>query len=250
MDDKKVIEVEDQSPHNARVFERALVVVAHPDDPEFLFGATVARLVREGTEVCYLICSDGVNGSKDPTTPNEVVAATRYNEQRAAAASLGVSEVTFLGFSDGRLTPSFELRSSIARQIRRIRPELVITHFPRRVLEIPMEASHPDHTAVGEATLCASYPDAANYRALPELLREDLQPHRVKEIWMPGYERANHFVDATPYLQKKIEAILCHKSQMPDPESTAPPAWVCEWMKWAGAKKGYEYAEEFTRIKV
>jgi LmbE family N-acetylglucosaminyl deacetylase len=250
MDDNKVTRTDKHSPEQANPYPRALVVVAHPDDPEFLFGATVAKLVQEGTEVCYLICSDGANGSKDPTVPGEEVSAIRYREQQAAAAALGVSEVIFLGLPDGRISPSFDLRLSIARHIRRIRPELVLTHFPRRALDTPIEASHPDHTAVGEATLCAVCPDATNHRALRGPQGEDLKPHRVKEVWLDGYEGANYFIDATPYVEKKIEAILCHESQMPDPRSGVPPAWVYDRMRWCGSKNNCEYAEEFKRIRI
>jgi len=123
-----------------RVYKRVMVVTAHPDDPEFLFGATVARLVAEGAEVCYLICSDGSNGSRNAALTAEEVSAIRYAEQRAAASMLGVSKVLFLGMPDGQLAPTYELRLAIAREIRRARPELVLTHFPRRVLDIPMEA--------------------------------------------------------------------------------------------------------------
>lgn len=226
--------------------KRALVVVAHPDDPEFLFGAAVAKLVADGTEVTYVICSDGANGSRDPATPPDEVAAIRCAEQNAAAQVLGVSEVVFLGFPDGRLEASHELRLAIARAIRRFRPELVIAHYPHRVLDIPIEASHPDHLAAGEATLAAIFPDAGNARAFPELQREGLAPFRVKEIWLAGNEGANHGVDATPYVERKIQAICCHKSQV---GATAPP-WVYEWMKRSGARIGYEYGEEYKRIQL
>jgi LmbE family N-acetylglucosaminyl deacetylase len=228
-----------------RTYKRVLVATAHPDDPEFLFGATVAKLVKDGAEVKYLICSDGGNGSRDPTRPSEEIVAIRYAEQRAAATLLGVREVSFLGFRDGSLAPTLELRRAITREIRLFKPDVIITHFPRRVLDIPMEASHPDHTAVGEAVLSAVNPDASNVRAFPELLSEGLEPHRVKEVWLPGYEHPNHYVDATPYVEKKVQAILCHKSQT---ENSTVPGWVLDWMKWSGSKKGYEYAEEFKRI--
>jgi LmbE family N-acetylglucosaminyl deacetylase len=233
-----------------RVYRRVLVVTAHPDDPEFLFGATVAHLVEGGAEVSYLICSDGSKGSRDAALTAEEVSAVRYAEQRAAARSLGVANVIFLGMPDGQLAPTYELRLAIARELRRARPELVITHFPRRVLDLPMEASHPDHTAVGEATLSAILPDAANARTLPKLQRDGLEPHRVKEVWVPGYEQPNLYVDATGYLEKKSRAILCHKSQMDSAAPNAVPPWVAELMRWVGSKYGCEYAEEFRRIPI
>lgn len=234
----------------AGVYKRVLVVVAHPDDPEFLFGATVAKLVGGGAEVSYLICSDGSNGSRDAALTAEEVSAVRYAEQREAARALGAAGVVFLGMPDGRLAPTYELRLAVAREIRRLRPELVLTHFPRRALDIPMEASHPDHTAVGEATLCAVLPDAVNARTLPELAADGFEPHKVGEVWMPGYEQPNLYVDATPYLEKKAAAILCHRSQMDKARPDAVPAWVYEFMRWAGSKYGCEYAEDFKRIRV
>lgn len=233
-----------------RVYKRVLVVTAHPDDPEFLFGATVAKLAGGGAEVCYLICTDGSNGNRNASLTAEEVSAIRYAEQRAAASALGVVKVLFLGMPDGQLAPTYELRLAIAREIRRARPELVLTHFPRRVLDIPMEASHPDHTAVGEATLSAILPDAVNARTLPELLQDGIEPHKVKEVWMPGYEQPNLYVDATPYIEKKAQGILCHKSQMDSARPNEVPAWVYQFMSWSGSKYGCEYAEDFKRIQV
>jgi len=231
-------------------YEHVLVITAHPDDPEYLFGATVARLAGEGAELRYVICSDGSLGGNDPTIPRAVLAELRYAEQRAAAAVLGVQEVVFLGFPDGGLTaaPREDLHRAIVREIRRFRPDLVITHFPRRALGIPIEASHPDHVIVGEATLHAICPGANNARSYPELLSEGLTPHRVKEVWVPGYEGADHFIDATTVMDKKSAAILCHKSQLDSAAPGVVPPWVFWWMKRSGATKGYEYAEEFKRI--
>ncbi|HWS55880.1 MAG TPA: PIG-L deacetylase family protein [Pyrinomonadaceae bacterium] len=231
-------------------FGRALVVTAHPDDPEFLFGATVAWLAAGGAEVFYLICSDGANGSRDPARPKEEIAAVRAAEQRAAAGLLGVRGVVFLNLPDGRLAPSLDLRFAIARELRRVRPDLVITHFPRRVLDIPLDASHPDHVAVGEAALSAVMPDASNARAFPELLREGLEPHKVKEVWVPGYEQPNHCVDAAPFLERKAAAIMCHRSQLGDPPPAGPPPWLYHFMGMVGARHGYEYGEDFRRIVV
>lgn len=223
--------------------DSVLVVVAHPDDAEFHFGATVAKLVSSGADVHYLVCTDGVMGSDDVDAPDDRIAATRRAEQRAAAAVLGVSDVTFLGLPDGRLEPDEELRRTIVQRIRTCKPRLVITHFPQRVLHIPIEASHPDHVVVGEVTLRAVYPDAGSPRAFPELR---LEAHHVTEVWVPGYQRADHFVDATSFLDKKTSAILCHESQLGDP--VVVPEWVYGWMSEAGREHGYAYAEHFKRI--
>jgi LmbE family N-acetylglucosaminyl deacetylase len=191
----------------------------------------VAALIDGGAEVRYLVCSDGAgNGT----------AGVRMAEQRSAAAVLGVSDVRFLGLPDGRLEPNLDLRRVIAAQIRRDRPDLVITHYPRRVLDLPIEASHPDHVAVGEATLAAVYPADA----FPD--PAGLESHAVREVWVPGYERPNHFVDATPYLDRKSDALREHRSQT----GGEPPKWVFEWMRQAGRPAGYEYAEAYRRIEI
>ena len=225
---------------------RVLVVTAHPDDAEFHFGATIALLTDGGADVRYLVCSDGAQGEPGDGPPVGGVASTRMAEQRAAAAVLGVREVRFLGLPDGRLEPTLDLRRAITAQIRRDRPALVLTHYPRRVLDIPIEASHPDHLAVGEATLAAVYPDADNARAFPELAQAGLKPHAVREVWVPGYERPNHYIDATPYVDRKGEALRQHRSQT----GGEPPEWVFEWMRQAGRTPGYRYAEHFRRITI
>jgi LmbE family N-acetylglucosaminyl deacetylase len=231
-------------------YSRVLVVAAHPDDPEYLFGATVARLAADGAELRYVICTDGSLGGRDPAMSQAELTETRYAEQRAAADVLGVGDVVFLGFPDGGLAVAERgaLHRAIVREIRRFRPELVITHFPRRALDIPIEASHPDHVAAGEATLHAIFPAATNARSYPELLAEGLTPHRVKEVWVPGYEGSNHVVDATSVMDKKSAAILCHRSQLDASTPGTVPPWVYWWMKRSGTNCGYEYAEEFKRV--
>jgi LmbE family N-acetylglucosaminyl deacetylase len=234
-----------------RRLERVMVVSAHPDDPEFGFGATVASLVDQGKSVVYVICTDGSQGGEDPTVPDQELTSTRYTEQRAAAALLGVTEVIFLGFRDGYLEANVELRRAISREIRRFKPDLVLTHSPLRAINIPIGASHPDHLAVGEATLAAVYPDARNPRAYPELLQEGLEAHKVKEVWLPGFDGADHFVDAGPYLDRKIEAIRCHRSQFDKPGLNPEEVgkWIRERMHQAGERAGYEYAESFKRLE-
>ncbi|MDT7675103.1 MAG: hypothetical protein QOD82_3005 [Pseudonocardiales bacterium] len=194
--------------------ERALVVTAHPDDVDFGAGGTVASWTKAGIEVAYCVCTSGDAGGFDDT-PRDQMAALREREQRAAAAELGVRDVTFLGYPDGRLTPSIELRRDISRQIRRFRPQRVLTSSPeiwwRRI-----GASHPDHRAVGEAALAAVYPDARNPFAHPELLAEEgLDAWTVPELWLIAApdERQNHIVDITDTLDSKLAALRSHPSQ-------------------------------------
>ena len=236
-------------------YERVLVVAAHPDDPEFGFGASIAKLAGDGADVFYVICSDGCQGGEDPSVPDAELSATRYAEQRAAAEVLGVKDVIFLGFRDGYLAPNTDLRKAISREIRRYKPDLVLTHLPVRSLGIGIGASHPDHLAVGEATMSAVYPDARNPRAYPELLEEGLEAHKVKEVWLPGFDNPDHFVDATGLVDKKIEAILCHRSQFEgrvprgDGDDDGPGKWIKDRMRQTGEKAGFEYAEAFKKIQ-
>jgi LmbE family N-acetylglucosaminyl deacetylase len=235
-----------------RKYERVLGVFAHPDDPEFSSGASVAKLARAGAEVRYVICTDGSQGGEDPTVPDEELTATREREQRAAADVLGVKGVCFLRHRDGHLAPSLDLRRDIVKEIRKHKPELVITHNP--MFQLILGASHPDHLAVGQATMAAVYPDARNPRAFRDLLEEGLEAHRVKEVWIPGYDGSDYFVEITPdLLDLKLKAILAHHSQFEKPNqdpSNPPEKWLKERMHQIGEKAGYEYAEGFRRIEL
>ena len=231
-------------------FERVLVVCAHPDDAEFGFGATVARLADQGSEVTYVVCTDGSQGGEDPAVPDEELTLTRYQEQRDAAAVLGVRDVVFLGHRDGHLFPDLELRRELVREIRRHRPDLVLSQSPLRVLGSGIGAYHPDHLAVGEATLQAVYPDSRNPRAFRDLLQEGLEAHRVREVWVGATQEPDHFVDVTDYIDRKIQAIECHRSQLGKPHhgSDGPGKWIRERLHAVGEQAGYEYAEGFRRL--
>lgn len=244
-----VREVSDETDGLQR-FERVLVVCAHPDDAEFGFGATVARLADQGSEVTYVVCTDGSQGGEDPAVPDEELTSTRYREQREAAAVLGVRDVVFLGHRDGHLFPDLELRRELVREIRRHRPDLVLAQSPLRVLAPGIGAYHPDHLAVGEATLQAVYPDSRNPRAFRELLQEGLEPHRVKEVWVGATQEPDHFVDVTDYIDRKIQAIECHRSQLGKPHhgTDGPGKWIRERLHAVGEQAGYEYAEGYRRL--
>jgi LmbE family N-acetylglucosaminyl deacetylase len=213
---------------------RALVVVAHPDDVDFGAAGTIATWTATGIEVGYCICTSGDAGGYDDT-PRAEMGPLREREQRAAAAELGVTDVRFLGYPDGRLTAGIELRRDISREIRRFRPDRVLTQSPeiwwRRV-----GASHPDHRATGEATLAAVYPDARNPFAHPELLAEEgLEAWTVPELWLMAApeERVDHVVDITDVIDRKLAALRRHASQtahMTDLEQR-----IREWhSRWAG----------------
>ncbi len=238
-----------QQPEPAKL-ERVMVISAHPDDPEFGFGGTVAKLSSEGVEVTYVICTDGSQGGEDPAVPDAELTRTRYAEQRAAAEVLGVKDVVFLGYRDGHLEPNLELRMALSREIRRVKPDAVFTHNPQRNLGIGIGASHPDHLAVGQAAFAAVYPDARNPRAFRELLSEGLEAHKVKEVWIGFGAESDHHVDVTDFVERKFEALRCHASQFEKPgqQPFEWEKWVRERMRDAGKRAGCEYAESFRRL--
>jgi LmbE family N-acetylglucosaminyl deacetylase len=202
---------------------RVLVVTAHPDDVDFGSAGTIAAFTAAGVAVTYCIVTNGDAGGSDRSMPRAEVAALRQDEQRAAAAVVGVHDVRFLGHPDGMVQATLELRRDISRVIRQVRPERVITQSPERNWDF-IFASHPDHLAAGEAAVCAVYPDARNPFAHSELLQaEGLEPWTVPELWImgPGGQGAGVAVDTTTTLERKVSALMCHKSQMPDPEGVA-----------------------------
>ncbi len=206
--------------------ERVLVVVAHPDDVDFGAAGTVATLTSQGCSVVYCVVSDGSAGSSDPNVDLSTLAKTRETEQREAGETVGVHDVVFLGHPDGRLEPGLGMRRDISRVIRQVRPDRVITQSPERNYE-RIRASHPDHLAVGEATLRAVYPDARNPYAHPELLAEGLEPFEVPEVWLMASPKADQAVDITEVFDLKVAALRAHRTQIDDPEGLAK--FVREW---------------------
>jgi LmbE family N-acetylglucosaminyl deacetylase len=216
-------------------FDRALVICAHPDDVDFGAAATVATLVDQGTEVRYCIVTDGEAGGSDLSQSRAEMAKVRQEEQRAAAALVGVRDLTFLGYPDGRLTATLELRRDLSRVIRQFRPDLVMAPSPERNWTV-IFASHPDHLAAGEAAVDAVYPDSRNPFAHPELLEEGLEPHTVRALWLMAAPVANVAVDITDAFSRKVSALACHVSQ----GATGPDieARLGDWARGSAATAG------------
>jgi len=228
--------------------ERVLVVVAHPDDVDFGAAGTVAQLVRAGVEVAYCIVTNGDAGSDDRTHTAEQLSAIRQGEQRAAAAEVGVDHVVFLGYRDGQVEPTIELRRDLSRVIRQVRPDRMLVQSPERNWE-RIYASHPDHLAAGEAAMRAVYPDARNHHAHPILLAEGLEPHTVREVWLMASAEANLVVDITETFDQKLAALRCHQSQVGDGEHLEP--LLREWGHSVAASAGLpagRLAEGFRRV--
>jgi len=233
----------------------ALVIMAHPDDAEFGCAGTVAAWVREGWEVSYVVCTDASGGGADDATDvgpaaRARITATRKAEQRAAGAILGLRDVVFLDYPDGRLEPTLELRRDLVRLLRRFRPQRVIVPSPERVwtptYSIPRH--HPDHLAVGAAALAALYPAAQNPWDFPELLAEGLPPHKVREFYIVGGPLPNHAVDIGATLDLKLAALRAHDSQL-GTDIDAMAERLRGWAAETGAAHGLEYAEVFHRAE-
>ena len=198
--------------------ERILVVTAHPDDVDFGTAGSVATWVAAGMDVTYCIVTDGDAGGDDRSMPRKEMARIRREEQTAAAVVVGVTDIRWLGYPDGRVVADLGLRKDISRVIRRVRPQRVMAQSPDRLWS-RIYASHPDHLAAGEATVSAVYPDARNPFAHRELLdAEDLEPWTVPQLWLMARDDADVYIDTTDTIDKKVAALRSHVSQMKDPE--------------------------------
>jgi LmbE family N-acetylglucosaminyl deacetylase len=193
--------------------ERVLVVTAHPDDVDFGAAGTVAGWTAAGVQVVYCIVTDGGAGGSDRDVPREEMPRIRRAEQVAAAAAVGVTDVRFLGYVDGELTVTHELRRDISRVIRSVRPQRMLIQSPERNWA-RLPASHPDHLAAGEAAIQSVYPDARNpFAHLSLLADEGLEAWSVSEVWVMGSPTLDHYVDVTEVFDRKIAALRAHVSQ-------------------------------------
>lgn len=200
--------------------ERALVVVAHPDDADFWAGGTVAVWTDSGIAVTYLVLTDGDAGGFDVNLPRTELPTIRRAEQQAAAALLGVRDVRFLGRLEGTLQPGPELRRELVRVIRKVRPHRLLTWSPEWNWQRFRTSCHADHRVTGELALTAAYPDAGNQFAHVELLTDEgLEPWIVSEFWLLNSPTPNHYVDITETFERKALALRAHESQSAEADS-------------------------------
>ncbi|TEU01302.1 MAG: PIG-L family deacetylase [Anaerolineales bacterium] len=197
--------------------DRVLVVLAHPDDPEFFCGGTIARWAASGREITYCLLTRGDKGSDDDNLSTKELAEIREVEQRAAAKVLGVHEVMFLKELDGYVLPTLDLRRDIVRVIRQVKPKVVITCDPTNFFPSNYYINHADHRAAGQVTLDAVYPAARSALYFPELSQEEgLQPYKVREVYVAGAQHPNITVDITQFFNQKVAALSEHRSQIKD----------------------------------
>ena len=232
-------------------FSRAMVVIAHPDDAEWGCSGSVAKWCRLGWEVVYVLCTDGSKGTDDRDISSEQLVQIRETEQRQAGKALGLKDVVFLGYPDGYLEPSLDVRRDISREIRRWKPDVLITTSPNRDLVGSNYIGHPDHFAAGEAALSAVFPSARDHLTFPELLHEEnLQPHKVGEVWVMSYGDDANFWNPLEEgdIERSIAALKSHVSQISNPEEAGN--WMKKRRAALGKQIGSEYAESFRKFKL
>jgi LmbE family N-acetylglucosaminyl deacetylase len=226
--------------------KRILTVLAHPDDAETMAGGTLLKWAAEGHQLTLCLITDGDKGTNDPADTPEAVVARRRVEQQRAAVRLG-AEVIRLGYPDGYLQPTLDLRRDIVRVIRRVRPNLVVTNDPTTWFRHSTYINHPDHRVAGHACVEALYPATKKLSFFPELLGEGLQPHVVDEVWLALTDHPDRFVDIADVLDDKIALICEHASQFP-PEPTRRA--FARIAREAGEPKGLEAAESFRTLRL
>jgi LmbE family N-acetylglucosaminyl deacetylase len=225
--------------------ERAMFIYAHPDDIEFSAAATAAKWAQNGSEVVYVVLTDGSAGSHQTGITQEALIELRRVEQEAAAAIAGAKECIFLGYQDGLLEATLELRKRLVRLIREYRPQAVVCSDPRRYFEGNTYINHPDHRAGAKAAVEAVFPAAEMDLLYPDLLEEGLRGHKVNYVYISHTEDPDYYVDVSDTIHQKIKALRQHRSQLGnwDPESL-----IRERHREMGKEAGYEYAEAFRRM--
>ena len=225
---------------------RVSVVAVSLKKKEFLAGGTIARFVKESRELTYVIVTNGNKGSSGRGVAPEQLVQVRETEQRRAAETLGVAHVEFLGYEDGELEDTRDLRRDVTRQIRRWKPDLIVTLNPRRTYA-NFPGWHRDHRTTGRVVLDCVYPLARDYLAFPELA-SDYEPHKVHEVYAVQWENPGLVIDITETMELKLEAIRCHASQIAD--FTDFENRMRNRAASLGQPKGYVYAEGFDLIVV
>ena len=225
--------------------QKAMVIVAHPDDIEFACAGTVARWIKEGAEVVYVLCTSGDVGIAEPGMTKAKAAEIREAEQLAAAETVGVKEVIFLREPDGMLENTMDLRKRLVREIRRFKPEVVITGDPTVVWARSDYINHPDHRAAAGAALDAVFPAAGQPNLFEELAEEGITAHKVRKVYVTSWQGADIFVNISNTINLKIEALKKHTSQMKDWD---PEPRMREWAAEIAKGKEMVYAEAFRVV--
>ncbi len=225
--------------------QSAMSIHAHPDDQDFSVAGTLAKWARAGCAIVSVILTSGDSGSNDPSKGADYkpqLAHLREAEQRAANKVLGIKETAFLHYPDGELVASIQLRKDITRQIRKYKPEVVVTGDPGSRFYGNEYINHPDHRAAAEAATYAVFPSAGTRMIFPDLLDEGLLPHNVKRLYIHGNDNADTWIDISETLDIKIEALKKHVSQG---DTHDVDKWIHEWAERDGKEKGIKYSESY-----
>lgn len=227
--------------------KKILVILAHPDDPEFFCGATIAEWCRQGHEVAYCLLTRGDKGVNEHFKADADIKQVREREQKEAAAVLGVRDISYLDNEDGYLVPSMALRKDVTRVIRQKKPQILVSCDPTNFYMHDDYINHPDHRAAGQVAIEAVFPAAGNPLFFTELITdEELYPHGVEEVWLSLPKEPNLVIDVTETWEQKIEALLKHRSQIGLEEA------FIERMKKRDTEDSTDerprYSEQFKRI--
>jgi LmbE family N-acetylglucosaminyl deacetylase len=225
----------------------ALAVYAHPDDPEISAGGTLARWADAGAQVWVLITTRGDKGTPDPAADLEALARLRIEETAKASEQLGFADHFHLDYRDGELPDDLDLRAAIVRRVRELRPDVVLCPDPTAVFFGDAYFNHRDHRVTGWAALDAVAPAAGNPHYFPEQIADGLTVHHVRAVYLSGTLEPNCWVDISDVLERKIDALFCHASQL-----TETGDWFREFLRdraeEAGRAAGVRYAEGFRRL--
>ena len=236
-----------EAPHDWRP-AKFMVIAAHPDDADFGPAATAARWIDDGSEGWLVCCTSGDQGGEDPFMDPLELAAIREREQRAAAAVVGYAGVTFLHMPDGALVNDLILREHLVREIRTFRPDAVLATDPETLFYRDSGVNHTDHRAAGFAAVDAVYPAARNPMAFPQLARGGLAAHRVRRLYLFWSDNPTAFIDTTATVERKVDALQCHASQLKDFASVEK--WIHEWSAELGKRIGVTAADGFHLIVI
>jgi LmbE family N-acetylglucosaminyl deacetylase len=231
--------------NNFYVPESALVIVAHPDDIEYSYAGTMARWARAGSRICYVLCTSGDVGIADPGMTRERATVIRESETRAAAEITGVTNLVFLREPDGMLSPTLELRKKLVREIRRFRPEVVVTGDPTMLYAGSDYINHPDHRAAAQAAIDATFPAAGQPNLYEELAEEGLKAHKPRKLFVGGWSGTDLYVKIDETIDIKVAALQAHVSQM---HGEDPGPMIKEWAAETAKGKEMKYAESFRVV--
>ncbi len=235
---------------NLKTPKTVLAVFAHPDDMDFSSSGTMAKWAEKGSDITYLVCTDGSKGSEDPKITPAKLVAIRKKEQLEAAKILGVRDVIFLGHRDGELVVDMKLKEAIARVIRQKKPDVVVTLDPTFLYSTKRGfVNHSDHRAAGQAAIDAVFPLARDRLNFPHHEKQGLVPHKTKTLLLVSFDEPEHFEDISKTFAKKFKTLQVHKSQVGDADSSFEKR-IRERARMLGKKAGMSYAEGFKRIEL